>query len=145
MRGRASRGGACGNFWLDLGARWATCTDMRALLACNIALALISLAIGGHWVEWHFRAADDGASRTSAFELGAQVHAATAIAAYGACLGGAPRASLWLSLIGITAFSGALYAFATLGWKATMPGTVIGTIFLAASWVWIALTHLRQS
>ncbi|MEM9438452.1 MAG: DUF423 domain-containing protein [Pseudomonadota bacterium] len=118
---------------------------MPAFLALNVALALAALALGGHWVEWHFRDLDDVASRTSAFELGAQVHAASAVAALAAALGRTHlNAPIISGLFGTFVFSGALYAFATLGWKATMPGTVIGSVLLIASWLWIAAKLWRD-
>ncbi|MEM6896763.1 MAG: DUF423 domain-containing protein [Pseudomonadota bacterium] len=119
---------------------------MQALLSVNIALALAALAVGGHWVEWHFREAADVESRVSAFTLAAQVHAATAIAAFAAAL--SPTSLRWpiiMGLVGTLAFSGALYGFATVGWKAGMPGTVIGTILIALSWLWIALRLARRA
>ena len=118
---------------------------MPAFLAFNVALALAALALGGHWVEWHFRELDDVASRTSAFELGAEVHAVSAVAALAAARGRAHfNAPIITGVFGTLIFSGALYAFATFGWKATMPGTVFGSVLLIASWLWIAAKLWRD-
>ncbi|MEM6727683.1 MAG: hypothetical protein AAF618_04210 [Pseudomonadota bacterium] len=117
---------------------------MAAFLSLNVALALMALALGTHWVEWHFREAPDAASRASAFQLGANVHVASALAAFAAQL--APlrlTAPIITGLLGSLAFSGALYGFAVLGWSAGMPGTVLGAGLLAASWIWIAVRFAR--
>ena len=117
---------------------------MKALLSLNVGIGLLCLALGGHWVDWHFRALADVAARTSAFELGSQVHAVSAVAYFAAGMGShAIFAPLTIGLIGSLTFSGALYAFAIFGWTAVMSATVIGAVLIGLSWIWIAL-RLQQ-
>ena len=103
------------------------------------------MALGGHWVDWHFRAVADVAARTSAFELGSQVHAVSAVAFFAAGIGGrAILTPIIIGLIGSLAFSGALYAFAVFGWAAGMPATIIGAALIGLSWIWISLRLYQE-
>ncbi|MEM6479891.1 MAG: DUF423 domain-containing protein [Pseudomonadota bacterium] len=120
---------------------------MNALLALNFTVALMALAVGGHAVDYALNGAADAASRVSAFELAAQVHAACAaalLAVWQLLRATRPAWAIWIVLAGLAAFALALYGYGTLGWKAAMPLTVIGTLLMGLGWLSITLLLLKH-
>ncbi|MEM1431973.1 MAG: DUF423 domain-containing protein [Pseudomonadota bacterium] len=118
-----------------------------AVLALNVSVALLALAVGGHALEWLLRDLPDAASRVSSFTLAAQVHAAAAVGllAVGLSFGPAGLAGAGLATagLGLVLFCGALYLHGLAGAVWAMPATLPGALLLVIGWGLIAAALAR--